>query len=416
MRVYAGSDPLTGKRHDLTEVVPPGPRAAAEAEKVRTRLLNQVDEQRNPRTKATVNQLLDRYLAVVELEESTRKTYVGYLDVHVRPMLGALPLSKLNGEVLDTFYAELRRCRVHCDRRRRGSGPPDEGRARVRRAMPAARLPAAGGVHRPPDPLDPLRAPWSVRCAGAGSPSARRAARSRLRRRRRSRRRPRRRRRRGCSRRRGRTQAWGTFVWLAMTAGARRGELCALRRRHARPGARPCSRSRRASAGRRGDAREGHEDAPEAQGRARREHRRRPAGAPAPGRTSEAAELGLKLARPSRSCSRSTPTVRGRWCRTRSLSGSTAWSTRLGINTTLHKLRHYNATELIAAGVDLPHRGRPTRSRRRGHHDAEGLRRVGQRSRPPGRRHSRLPSPGPSKEQDRELPSPQDSAYGVLGR
>ena len=74
MRVYAGSDPLTGKRHDLTEVVPPGPKAAAEAEKVRTRLLNQVDEQRNPRTKATVNQLLDRYLAVVELEQSTRKT------------------------------------------------------------------------------------------------------------------------------------------------------------------------------------------------------------------------------------------------------------------------------------------------------------------------------------------------------
>jgi site-specific recombinase XerD len=26
--------------------------------------------------------------------------------------------------------------------------------------------------------------------------------------------------------------------------------------------------------------------------------------------------------------------------------------TRLGIDTTLHKLRHYSATELIAAGVD----------------------------------------------------------------
>jgi integrase len=26
---------------------------------------------------------------------------------------------------------------------------------------------------------------------------------------------------------------------------------------------------------------------------------------------------------------------------------------RLGIETTLHKLRHYNATELIASGVDL---------------------------------------------------------------
>src|SRR3954470_20376165 len=41
VRVYAGSDPLTGRRHDLTEIVPPGPRAAAEAEKVRSRLLNQ---------------------------------------------------------------------------------------------------------------------------------------------------------------------------------------------------------------------------------------------------------------------------------------------------------------------------------------------------------------------------------------
>src|SRR3954452_11512726 len=119
-RASAGSDPLRGKRHDLTEIVPARPRTAAEAEKARTRLLSHVDEQSNPRTKETVNQLLARYLAVVELEEFTRKTYVGYLDVHVRPMLGALPLSKLNGEVLDTFYAELRRCRVHCDRRRRG--------------------------------------------------------------------------------------------------------------------------------------------------------------------------------------------------------------------------------------------------------------------------------------------------------
>src|SRR4051812_43449871 len=38
---------------------------------------------RDPRTKARADQLLDRYLAVVELEESTRKAYFGYLDVHV---------------------------------------------------------------------------------------------------------------------------------------------------------------------------------------------------------------------------------------------------------------------------------------------------------------------------------------------
>src|SRR5690242_20110129 len=119
VRVYAGTDPLTGKRHDLTEVVPPGPRAAAEAEKVRARLLNQVDERRNPRTKGTLNQLLDRYLDVVDLEDSTRRTYVGYLERHVRPALGSLPLSKLDGELLDAFYAQLRRCRSRCDRHRK---------------------------------------------------------------------------------------------------------------------------------------------------------------------------------------------------------------------------------------------------------------------------------------------------------
>jgi hypothetical protein len=36
VRVYAGSTPLTGRRHDLVEVIQPGPNAAREAEKART--------------------------------------------------------------------------------------------------------------------------------------------------------------------------------------------------------------------------------------------------------------------------------------------------------------------------------------------------------------------------------------------
>jgi len=63
---------VSKKRHYLVETVQAGPTAANEAEKVRTRLLNQVDERRNPRTKATLNQLLDRWLEVVELEPTTR--------------------------------------------------------------------------------------------------------------------------------------------------------------------------------------------------------------------------------------------------------------------------------------------------------------------------------------------------------
>ena len=60
VRVYAGIDPVTRKRHYLTETIPPGPTAAKDAE--RTRFLPaQVDETRNPKTRATLTQLLDRY-------------------------------------------------------------------------------------------------------------------------------------------------------------------------------------------------------------------------------------------------------------------------------------------------------------------------------------------------------------------
>jgi hypothetical protein len=40
VRVFAGKDPVTGRRHDLVEVVPAGPKAASQAEALRTRLLN----------------------------------------------------------------------------------------------------------------------------------------------------------------------------------------------------------------------------------------------------------------------------------------------------------------------------------------------------------------------------------------
>ncbi|WP_211346911.1 hypothetical protein [Saccharothrix australiensis] len=60
VKVYAGIDPLTGRRLYLTETVPPGKSARKTAEKARIRFINQVDEQRNPKTKANVNRLMDR--------------------------------------------------------------------------------------------------------------------------------------------------------------------------------------------------------------------------------------------------------------------------------------------------------------------------------------------------------------------
>ena len=118
VRVYAGKDPITGRRRDLVEVIPPGPKAARQAEEARTRLLGQVDEQRQPRTSATVNQLLDQHIAMSTWERSTRETYVGYANKHIRPLIGTVKVGALDARVFDSFQAELRRCRDHCGRKR----------------------------------------------------------------------------------------------------------------------------------------------------------------------------------------------------------------------------------------------------------------------------------------------------------
>ncbi|GAA1284492.1 hypothetical protein GCM10009609_57010 [Pseudonocardia aurantiaca] len=48
VRVYAGIDPISGKRHYLSEVIPAGKDAAKLAEKARTRMQAEVDERDRP--------------------------------------------------------------------------------------------------------------------------------------------------------------------------------------------------------------------------------------------------------------------------------------------------------------------------------------------------------------------------------
>jgi hypothetical protein len=112
--VYAGYDPVSGRRHYLREVVPPGPKAAAEAEKVLRRFAGQVDERRNPRTGATVDQLLDRHLETLDVSRTTHRMYKKYLEKHVRPFIGRVKAGAVDADVHDSLYAELRRCRTHC--------------------------------------------------------------------------------------------------------------------------------------------------------------------------------------------------------------------------------------------------------------------------------------------------------------
>jgi integrase len=225
--VYAGTDPISGRKHYLNETVRSGPTAAREAEKVRTRLLNQVDEQRNPRTKATVSQLMDRYLEILDVEPTTRVTYQGYYRRHIRPVLGDLPLSRLDGEVTDSFYLLLRSCRDRCRGRRYVEHHTDGEHTCSARCRPHECRPLADAsirqIHtllsgackravrwrwiatnplaqaQPPSPSRPNPQPPSPEQAARIAAEA------------------------------WRDPDWGMLVWVAMTTGARRGELCALR-------------------------------------------------------------------------------------------------------------------------------------------------------------------------------------------
>jgi integrase len=115
VRVYGGVDPLTKKPIYLRETIPPGSKSKTQAEKALTRLLGQVDEKRNPRTRATVSQLLDKWIDVHDVDDQTRRGYESKIRKHIRPLIGGVSLAKLEVETLDSFYAELRRCRDHCD-------------------------------------------------------------------------------------------------------------------------------------------------------------------------------------------------------------------------------------------------------------------------------------------------------------
>jgi integrase len=90
--VHAGHDPITGKRRNLTGTA----RTKREAQALRARLLNQVNEGKRPAADVTVAQLLARWLEIADLAWSTRVTYQGYINRTILPALGDLPLRRLD--------------------------------------------------------------------------------------------------------------------------------------------------------------------------------------------------------------------------------------------------------------------------------------------------------------------------------
>ena len=349
VRVYSGVDPLSGKRHYLRETVPAGPNAARDAERVRTRLLAEVDDRRSPRTNATVNQLLDRYFDVLEVEDSTRVGYESMSRNYIRPVLGEMRIGRLDGETLDAFFAELRRCRARCDRRARVDHSTLDSHACDDRCRPHTCRPLGGSYMRqihnvlngaftravrwrwigtnpvrqseaPPQPAPNPQPPSSVQAAVIANEA-------------------------------WHDPDWGMLVWLAMTTGARRGELCALRWDRIDFSTSVIDiRTSMAQVG----ARVWEKDT--------KTHQRRRIvldpqtldllGAYLRLAAQNAAALGVELPPNgfvfSRALDHSTS------LRPDSLTQRYArMCSRLGWQMHLHQLRHYSATELIAAGVDV---------------------------------------------------------------
>jgi integrase/DNA-binding transcriptional regulator YhcF (GntR family) len=349
VRVYAGVDPVTKRRHDLIEIVPAGPGAKRRAEETRVRLLAELQERRNPRTSATVNQLLDQYLALHDGGKTTLTTYRKYADKHVRPFIGDVKVGALEADIVDSLYAELRRCREHCNGRpfieHHITGKHDcDIRCRPHQCKPLAAATIrqihfllSGAFNRAikwrwvsRNPISQAEPPASPN-PDPDPPNAAQAA--------------------ELLKEAWKDTGWGTLVWIAMTTGARRGELCALRWKHV-------DLINGVLTLRHSIAQNGTETEEKDTKTHQRRHvtldpdtvsvltdhwNRCKAGA---------TELGVTLSHeafvfsnaPDGSTHLLPSSVTQRYRR---------MAERIKIDTHLHNLRHYSATELIAAGVDI---------------------------------------------------------------
>lgn len=226
VRVYRGRDPLTGKpRHVYGRAA-----SEREAKRLEARLTTEVADGRHKGTDAkTVADLLERWLpwhAEVEgLAPGTIANYRRHIDKKITPALGVIPVRHLDAEVLDEFYAELRR-RGREQRVRAGTDPATgKTKWRSRRAplspssIREVHAILSGALQQAVKwrwlPYNPARlaSPPSVKKAKIVPPDvdqvqqlleASLAEELRL----------------------------GLFLRMAVVLGARRGELCALRWRH----------------------------------------------------------------------------------------------------------------------------------------------------------------------------------------
>jgi integrase len=346
VRVSAGTDPVTGERLRLQGTAA----TIKEAEKLRTKLLGEADTYRSARTNASLGFLLDRWLPQHDVDENTRVSYESLIRLYLRPALGDVPLTTLvrkSTETVEQFYGDLRRCRERCDSRRlidhRDDGEHDCAEAkcrphvcqplaaatvcRIHAVLSAACRTAQRWGWIPFNPMDAVRPPSKPKPSPRPPTPAETA--------------------RLVEEATRQNPEWGLYLWLAVVTGARRGEMLALRWNHLDLDGGVMEVRRNYVWGREKDPKN-HQmrrlslDAATIE--LLREHQAEC--------EKTLALAGERLnpssfvfsARPDRSRPRDPSSMSHRFKR---LADS------LGIDAHLHTLRHYAATELLTAGVDL---------------------------------------------------------------
>jgi integrase len=114
VQVYAGRDPLTGRKRYVSQQVPGQTKTSIrQAKQVEARLLEEVGTGRHKGSRSrTMAELLERWLewrpTVRPIAPTTISSYRAAMDRYILPALGKLPVRQVDAATLDAFYANLR--------------------------------------------------------------------------------------------------------------------------------------------------------------------------------------------------------------------------------------------------------------------------------------------------------------------
>lgn len=231
VRVYAGIDPVTRRQVYLRCTIPGTDKAAWKKAKGKlAEFHTQVLKQRSPSSSVSFANTIDEWLRKSDLEDSTRNGYLGYIDRVIKPTLGEIAVNKIGVRDLESLYAELRRCRARCNgkpfiEKHQADGHHDCDKAKCIRhecdPMAASTVrqihsiisSALNSAHRwgwiDSNPATIAKRP-KQKPPEPDPPSAADAARL-------------------IDKAFKLSEDWGTLVWLVMTTGMRRAEVAGLR-------------------------------------------------------------------------------------------------------------------------------------------------------------------------------------------